>query len=134
METRDIVVVGASAGGVEAIGRMLKQLPPKFPAAVLVTLHVPALGQSRLPEVFARAGQLPAAHAQDGEMIERGKVLVAPPDHHLIVEDRHVHLVRGPKENHSRPAINPLFRSAANAAGPRVIGVLLSGASDDGVS
>jgi two-component system chemotaxis response regulator CheB len=134
MPTRDIVVVGASAGGIDALTRVLAQLPANFPAAILVTLHVSPLGVSLLPKVLARAGKLPVTHAQNGETMERGKVLVAPPDQHMIVENSHVHLTRGPKENHSRPSINPMFRSASIIYGPRVIGVLLSGALDDGVS
>src|SRR5215469_11809488 len=111
MANRDIVVVGASAGGVEALTRMLVQLSPDFPASILVTVHLQALGKSLLPNVLARATPLPVCFAKDGEVLKHGEILVAPPDRHMIVEDRHVHLNRGPKENHSRPAINPLFRT-----------------------
>src|SRR5215471_1830119 len=134
MATRNIIVAGASAGGVDALRDLLAQLPGEFPGALLLTVHVPPLGDSLLPNILTRAGPLRATHAQDGSLIEPGKILVAPPDLHMIVEDSHVHLTHGPKENHARPAINPLFRSAALAFGPRVIGVLLSGSLDDGVA
>jgi len=134
MAARNIIVAGASAGGVDALRNLLAQLPAEFPGAVLVTVHIPPLGDSRLPNVLTHAGPLRAMHAQDGSLIETGKILVAPPDLHMIIEDGHVHLTHGPKENHVRPAINPLFRSAALAYGPRVIGILLSGALDDGVA
>ena len=134
MATRDIIVVGASAGGVDALTRMIGQLPADFPAAVLLTVHIPPIGESLLPVVLRRAGALRAMHARDGERIEQGKMLIAPPDRHMIVEDRHVHLTRGPKENYARPAIDPMFRSAAAAYGARVVGIMLSGALDDGVA
>ena len=134
MATRNIIVAGASAGGVDALRCLVAQLPAEFPGALLVTLHVPPLGQSQLPNILSDAGPLPAMHAEDGARIELGKILVAPPDLHMIVEDGHVHLNRGPRENHARPAINPLFRSAALAYGPRLVGILLSGALDDGVA
>src|SRR3954469_1035437 len=113
MPGRDIIVVGASAGGVEALGALVRGLPADLPAAVFVVLHVPAHGTSVLPNILRRLGPLPAEHAQDGESGRHGRVYVAPPDFHLLLRDGHVRLARGPTENSHRPAIDPLFRTAA---------------------
>jgi len=131
--THDIVVIGASAGGVEAISIVLAELPRDLRAAVLVVLHL-ARGRSMLPEILSRAGKLPATHPEDGAPLEYGRVYVARPDHHLIVERGRVRVVHGPTENGCRPAVDPLFRSAARVYGPRVIGVVLTGALDDGTA
>jgi two-component system chemotaxis response regulator CheB len=131
---RDIVVIGASAGGVEALDTLMTGLPLEFPAAVFVVLHMLPTGHSVLPEILARAGPLPAAAAQDGEDIERGRVYVAPPDRHLLVMKDGVKLTHGPRENGHRPSVDPLFRSAARAFRERVIAVVLSGSLDDGTA
>ncbi len=134
MSGRDIVVVGGSAGSIEAVTEVVRGLPPDFPAAVFVVVHFPGSVSSTLPRILSRAGPLVAKHARDGEAIEPGRIYVAPPDFHLHLSDGHVRLTRGPKENGHRPAIDPLFRTAAHSYGPRVVGVVLSGNLNDGTA
>ncbi|UQN10081.1 chemotaxis protein CheB [Deinococcus sp. QL22] len=129
-----IIVIGASAGGVEAVRQLLSYLPANFPAPIFVVLHIPSYSPSYLPEIFSRAGALPAEHAQDGEAIRAGRVYVAPPDHHLLLEAGRMLVKKGPKENRFRPSVDAMFRSAAYTYGPRVVGVVLSGMLDDGTS
>lgn len=131
---RDIVVVGGSAGAIEALTALVRTLPADLPAAVFVVIHTPATAVSHLPEILSRAGPLPARHAREGEAIQTGRIYVAPPDQHLLVRPGVIELTRGPRENHSRPAIDPLFRSAARAYGLHTIGVLRSGALYDGAA
>lgn len=132
MATHDIIVIGASAGGVPVLSKLVADLKRDLPAAVFIVLHIPAHSPSWLPEILSRDSRLAVAHPVDGEDITRGRVYVAPPNQHLLIERNHVRLVRGPKENLHRPSIDALFRSAARWAGPRVIGVVLTGARDDG--
>ncbi|HEX2269387.1 MAG TPA: chemotaxis protein CheB [Pyrinomonadaceae bacterium] len=132
MATRDTIVIGASAGGVQALLTLVKDLPEDLPAAVFIVLHLRADSPSLLPGILAREARLPVAHANDGEEISTGRVYVARPDHHLLIDEQHIRLVHGPKENLHRPSIDALFRSAARWAGPRTIGVILTGALDDG--
>ena len=132
MTTRDIVVIGASAGGVQALTALVRELPPDLPAAIFVVMHVPPYAVSRLPEILSRACRLPAHHARHADRIQAGRIYVAPPDRHLLLRPGWVELSRGPRENHTRPAIDPLFRSAARAYGRRVVGIVLSGALYDG--
>ncbi|AFZ68615.1 chemotaxis protein CheB [Deinococcus peraridilitoris] len=134
MSTLPLIVVGASAGGLEPLQELLANLPPNFPAAVFVVLHLAPHAPSRLAEILDRAGPLPALHPTDGEHIRAGRVYVARPDHHLLIEGEQVGMKRGPKENRFRPSVDALFRSAAYTGGVDVIGVVLSGVLDDGTS
>jgi two-component system chemotaxis response regulator CheB len=134
LDRRDTVVLGASAGGIEALGRLLPAFTLDVPASVFVVLHLAADGHSVLDQILARATQYEVAFAQDGEVIVPHHVYLAPPDRHLLIEGDRIRLWRGPRENRCRPAIDPLFRSAAVARRGRVIGGVLSGLLDDGSS
>ncbi len=134
MPNRDLIVIGASAGGIEALQLLCAGLPENLNAAVLVVLHTSPSSGGLLPQLLTRAGPLPASYPSEGESIRLGRIYVAPPDYHLIVEPGRLRRVQGPRENHHRPAIDPTFRSAALAYGQRVIGIVLSGLLDDGTS
>lgn len=131
---RDLIVMGASAGGIEALQQVCAALPPDLNAAVAVVLHSSPNSGGLLPKLLTRAGPLPAIHPSDGQRIEKGTIYVASPDYHLIVEPGHFRIIHGPRENHHRPAIDPTFRSAAVNYRQRVIGVVLTGLLDDGTS
>lgn len=133
MGYRDIVVIGASLGGVDALLEIARRLPADFDAAVFAVLHIGA-HRSNLPGLLNRTGPLQAMHAHDGQIPVKGRIYVAPPDHHLLLQEGKIRVIRGPKEHHTRPAIDPLFRSAALAYGPRTIGVVLTGHLDDGTA
>ena len=134
MAGHDIIVIGASAGGLDPLRSIVAGLPRDLPAAVFIVQHVAATGVSLLPELLAHAGELPAFHAHDGMQIEHSHVYVAPPDNHMLIRRGHIHVVRGPKENGFRPAIDATFRTAAQSYGPRTIGIVLSGMLDDGTA
>ena len=134
MAGHDIVVIGTSSGGVETLMKLCRELPEDLPAAVFVVMHFPEGVASVLPSILNRSGPLKAVHPEDGDPIESGRIYVAPPDFHLLVEGGRVRLTRGPRENLHRPAVDPLFRTAAVAYRPRVVGVILTGARDDGTA
>ena len=132
VQTRDLVVIGGSAGALAVIQRILSDLPSDMPAAIFVAIHLGAI--SHLPEILGRNTSLPVIAGASGMRIERGRVYVAVPDLHLMMHDHHLLLRRGPRENLSRPALDPLFRSAACTFGSRTIGVLVSGTLNDGTA
>ncbi|MBV8906787.1 MAG: chemotaxis protein CheB [Acidobacteriia bacterium] len=134
MPKHDIIAIGASAGGVEALQKLISGLPENLPAAVFVVMHLSPRMRSYLPEIFTRAGNLSAIQAEDNMPIQPGRIYVAPPDYHLLIERGHVHVSLGPKEQHKRPSINVTFRSAALAYGDTVVGVVLTGEMDDGTA
>jgi two-component system chemotaxis response regulator CheB len=131
---RDLVAIGASAGGIEALKRLAADLPADLPAAILVTVHIAANGEFYLPQILSRRGPLEVVAAEEDLEIKHGRIILARPGFHLLVRDGHVHLGTGPRENRSKPAIDPLFRSVAATYRGRAIGVVLSGWLNDGTS
>lgn len=134
MKGRRIFVIGASLSGIDALCELVSRLPAAFPAPILVVQHVASHSPGMLPYLLSKAGPLPAVHPKDGTLFEAGTIYVAPPDRHMLIRDGYVHLSHGPHENLSRPAIDPLFRSAAVNYGPAVVGVVLTGQLNDGTS
>jgi two-component system chemotaxis response regulator CheB len=132
MPHRDTIVIGASAGGLQALVELLAPVPYDLPAAIFIVVHTAPERNGLLPAILERNGAWRAGYAEDGMAIEYGRVYVAPPDHHLLLKRGAVRVTHGPRENRFRPAVDPLFRTAARAFGPRVIGVVLSGGLDDG--
>lgn len=130
--THDVIAIGTSSGGVDALRRLLPTLSPDIPASIFIVLHIGM--RSHLAEILSRESALPVVQAESGARIERRKVYVAGPGKHLLLHDGHMLLSRGPRENMCRPAIDPLFRSAAATFGSRAIGVVLTGALNDGTS
>jgi two-component system chemotaxis response regulator CheB len=133
VNARDIVVVAASQGGLDALKTTVAKLPVDLPASIFVVLHI-GPWPSGLPDLLSAEHRLPVVHASDGETITTGTIYVAPPDRHMLLHDHHLLLSAGPKENFTRPAADPLFRSAAVNYGPRAIGVVLTGNLDDGAA
>lgn len=131
---RDIVVIGASAGGIQAIRSVLNALTADVDAAIFVVLHMGEHAPGLLPAVLQRDTPLPVATARDRMPIQHGRITIAPPGHHLLLQPNGVHLSQGPRASRHRPSIDVLFRSAAVAFGPRVIGIVLSGMLDDGTA
>jgi two-component system chemotaxis response regulator CheB len=135
MPRRDIIVIGTSAGGVEALTQIVRSLPAGLPASLFVVCHLPAGSRSTLPQILSRSGPLPASHPRDGDAFCPGHIYIAPPDHHLLLgPGSRILLNREARENLHRPAIDPLFRSAARYYGRRVIAVILTGALFDGTA
>jgi two-component system, chemotaxis family, protein-glutamate methylesterase/glutaminase len=132
LQPRDIVVIGGSAGSIDPLKTIVGDLPADFPASIFITIHVSADSPNMLARLLARLSLLPVTNPVDQEQIQRGHIYVARPDHHLTIEDGRIRVLRGPRENRHRPAIDPLLRTAAREYGPRVVGVVLSGLRDDG--
>jgi two-component system, chemotaxis family, protein-glutamate methylesterase/glutaminase len=132
MAGHDIIVIGTSAGGLKALGAILGALPPDLAAVIFIVQHLAPDKPSILPQILSDLSPLPASHPSDRELIQTGRIYIAPPDHHLLVNQGAMRVVRGPQENRFRPAIDTLFRSAARAYGTRVVGVVLTGYLDDG--
>jgi two-component system chemotaxis response regulator CheB len=132
--SRDVIVIGGSAGALQALKQVLRALPAGLPGALFVVIHTSPDSPGILPRLLAKDSALPVAYGTDAKPIRPGHVYVAPPNHHLLVKPGHMLVTRGPRENRFRPAVDPLFRTAAIAYGSRVVGVILSGAQDDGVS
>jgi two-component system chemotaxis response regulator CheB len=130
---RDRIVIGGSAGSLETLRAIAHEFPGDFPGTIFVVAHI-GQGRSALPDLLGRAGKLSSSHPLGEEPIKPGHIYVAPPDRHLVIEGDRVCLSRGPREHFTRPAIDPLFRSAALAYGPRAIGVVLSGGGSDGAT
>lgn len=134
MSRHDIVVIGASAGGIISLCHLVQGLPADLSAAVFIVVHISANYPSGLPQILQNSGKLPAVQAVDGAAIEPGCIYVAPSNRHLLIKPEYIRVVFEPKENRFRPAIDPLFRTAALAYGKRVVGVVLSGALNDGTA
>ncbi|MBW4444444.1 MAG: chemotaxis protein CheB [Plectolyngbya sp. WJT66-NPBG17] len=134
MKGHDIVVIGASAGGVETLTNLVQKLPPDLNAAIFAVLHFPPHAVSVLPNILNRLRTLPACHAEHGTEIEPRRIYLAPPDYHLLIGHDRISLSHGPRENGFRPAVDTLFRSAAHYYRQRVIGIVLSGTLDDGTA
>jgi two-component system chemotaxis response regulator CheB len=134
MPAHDIITIGASAGGVEALQNLVRLLPPGLAASVFIVLHIPENSPSFLPVILDRAGKLPAIAPADKTTIKHRCIYVAPRDHHMLLEPSRVRIIHGPKENRHRPAVDPLFRSAASVYRSRVVGVVLTGNLDDGTA
>lgn len=134
MANRDVLAIGTSAGGVQALRFLVGGFRDDLPASVLIVIHLSAQFQSSLDAILTKAGPLPARFANEGETVEHGRIYIAPPGRHMLLERNKLRLGIGPRENNSRPAIDPLFRSVGLCCGPRAVGVVLTGTLGDGSS
>ena len=134
MPAKQVVVIGTSAGGIDALRELVSGLPADFTAPICIVLHTSPQSPGVLDAILTRAGRLPAVNVEGRQRMHPGHIYIAPPDYHLVVEPGVVRATKGPRENRFRPAIDPLFRSAAQVYGPRTIGVLLTGNLDDGTA
>lgn len=134
MQIRQLIVIGTSAGGIETLRALVAALPADFATPIAIVMHTAPQSPGVLHEILDRSGPLPVVNPSNRERLKGGHIYVAPPDHHLLVEPGHLRVTKGPKENRFRPAIDPLFRSAAQVFGPRAIGVILTGNLDDGTA
>jgi two-component system chemotaxis response regulator CheB len=134
MANRDVLAIGTSAGGFEALRFLASEFPPDLPASVLITIHLSSQFRSQLDMILTKSGPLPAAFATDGQALERGRIYIAPPERHLLTDGENLLLGAGPRENNTRPAIDPMFRSSAVCCGARAVGVVLTGTLGDGAS
>src|SRR5262245_46847918 len=134
MANRNLVAIGTSAGGVEALRYLASKFPPDLPASVLVTIHLSSEFRSTMDTILTSAGPLAAGFAADGEVMTNGHIYIAPPDRHLLLDGEQILLGRGARENNARPAIDPMFRATAVCCGSRAIGVVLTGTLGDGAS
>jgi two-component system, chemotaxis family, protein-glutamate methylesterase/glutaminase len=134
MANRDILAIGTSAGGVEALRFLASEFPADFDASILVVIHLSSQFKSMIDAVLSQSGPLPAAFAAPGEKLQRGRIYIAPADRHLILDGDRLRLGHGPRENNSRPSIDPLLRSVGLCCGPRAIGAVLTGTLGDGAS
>ena len=131
---RDIIVIGASAGGVEALIQIFACLPATLRAVVAAVIHRSTIYNTNLAKVLGRNTTMPLREPEHEEVMRAGTIYLAPRDHHMVLTDKHIELNRGPKEHFTRPAVDPLFTSAAKHYGRRVVGMLLTGGGDDGVA
>jgi two-component system chemotaxis response regulator CheB len=134
MYPRHLVVIGTSAGGIDALRHLASRMPADFPAAIAVVVHTAPQSPGILHDILSRSGPLPATSPTGPERLQPGRIVVAPPDFHLLIEPGRVRITKGPRENRFRPAIDPLFRSAVQIYGPNTIGVILTGNLDDGAA
>ena len=134
MADRDVLAIGASAGGVEALRFLARNFRPDFRASVLITIHLRRDTRSTIDDILSRAGPQPASFAHDGEPMRQGQIYLAPPGYHLLAENDRLVLGSGPQENNSLPAIDPMLRALARCCGGRAVGIVLTGALNDGAS
>src|SRR5215510_4258480 len=134
MANRDILAIGTSAGGFDALRFLAAEFSPELPASVVVVIHQSTQFRSELDAILTQAGPLPASFAADGQTLQKGRIYIAPAERHLIVESEHLRLGSGPRENNARPSLDPLFRSAALCCGSRTVGAVLTGTLGDGAA